>query len=102
MGKQSSAAAKERGTAQRLAERQIKELLARRAAGYTETRLAGIRANIKAAIPQLGASMAVKAVDVFCLKTLLAFADEHDANSRLLVELGFEGRRGGIPPYRGD
>ena len=68
----------------------MQELLARRAAGYTEARLAGIRANIKAAIPQLGASMAVKAVDVFCLKTLPAFADEHDASNRLLIELGEE------------
>ena len=90
MGKKSSAAAQEKRTAQRLAERQMKELLARRAAGYTEARLAGIRANIKAAIPQLGASMAVKAVDVFCLKTLPAFADEHDASNRLLIELAEE------------
>ena len=85
MGKKSAAVAKERRTAQRLAERHNKELLARNAAAYTEARLAGIRAEIKAAIPEIGASMAVKAVDVLCLTTSMDFED--DASDRLLDEL---------------
>ena len=85
MGKTSSTAAKDRRTAQRLAERQNKELLAESAAAYTEKRLAGLRAEIKATIPQLGAAMAVKVVDVLCLKTSTELQDE--ASDRLIDEL---------------
>jgi len=85
MGRKSSAAAKDRGTAQRFIERQNKGILAERAAGYTEIRLAGIRAEIKAAIPQIGASVAVKAVDALCLKTSSKFTD--DASDRLLDDI---------------
>ena len=60
-------------------------MLEERVAGYTEIRLAGIRAEIKAAFPAIGASVAVKAVDVLCLKTSPAFAD--DASDRLLDEI---------------
>jgi len=85
MGKKSSAGAKERRTAQRLTERQHKELLAESAAAYTETRLAGIRAAAKAEIPGLGAAMAVKVVDVLCLQTSTEVEDA--ASDRLINEL---------------
>jgi len=85
MGKKSSAGAKERRTAQRLAERQHKEILAESAAAYTETRLAGIRAAAKAEIPGLGAAMAVKVVDVLCLQTSTEVEDA--ASDRLINEL---------------
>ena len=82
MGRKSSAAAKDRRTAQRLIERQNRDILAERAAGYTEIRLAGIRAEIKEAIPKIGASVAWNAVDVLCLQTSPKFTD--DESDRLL------------------
>ena len=82
MGRKSSAAAKDRRTAQRLIERQNRDVLAERAAGYTEIRLAGIRAEIKEAIPRIGASVAWNAVDVLCLQTSPKFTD--DESDRLL------------------
>jgi len=75
MGKKSSVGAKERRAANRLEEQnqeRYRELL-------TEDRLAKIRSAsaVRAAIPGIGASMAVKAVDVLCLQASEAYLSEN-------------------------
>jgi len=68
MGKKSSAVAKERRAAKRREEQQQERHRELLAGEYTEDRLARIRSAVREAIPGIGASMVVKAVDVLCLQ----------------------------------
>ena len=74
MGKKSSAAAKERRAAnlKRQEDRQQQMKRGMLAGVYTEQCLAGMRTAIRAEFPEIGAPMAVKAVDVICLQATAA------------------------------
>ena len=77
MGKKSSAVAKERRAAKRLEEQQQERHRELLAGEYTEDRLARIRSAVREAIPGIGASMVVKAVDVLCLQASEAYLSDN-------------------------
>ena len=106
MGKKSSAVAKERRAAKRLEEQQQERKRGMLAGVYTEQCLAGMRTAIRAEFPEIGASMAVKAVDVICLQATAAPhpADKHGILMELQSELrahmseqGYEEQQGVDP-----